>query len=583
MKYKKFTIHRYKGIRNPITIDFAKNSLIPIIGVNECGKTTILEALLSFDSFNDNNYGNRHLNHIQNLYEVKSERIIISAEIEYIPKELNKDLLNFLHLVMDFDEDEIDPDELIEKNKLKEYLLPEIDLLKKRNTIEIYRCLNNKKYSFTKEKEPSIYENQLCKEIVRMCPYMLYFDDFQDDFNGIIKYKNEQDDNDEDFEDVTKNLWYKIVDNLFEKTNSNFSLRNLIKSGDQRNNIISDVKQHLNSIINEGWINFNLEKGDPPIVNIIPLTNNRLKFEIIEKIKLENGETRDRHFGIKERSKGFFWFFNFIMKLYFNPQKRYKRDKDTIYLLDEPGSYLHSTAQKNLLDQLKNISKDNKVIFTTHSPFLLDPKKIPLKNIRISSKSDIKGIELYNFSTAPKKLGGKNSPFQIVLHYLEITPIALNFNKDKLVIVEGIYDYYWYEMMKGRRKINFFPSNNADSILFHISYMIADSKNYTVLWDNDVPGRKSYKKAKSIYGDEEAKKWCILPLKQKTNMVLENLITTSDKAMLKSELVNPASFKKLVTLLYYNSKRKSILEKLSDETKTNFNDVFNDIELKLNM
>lgn len=581
MKYSRFNIHRYKGIKSLVTLDLSKNSLIPIIGVNECGKTTILEALLCFDSHNDNNYNKRHLNHIQNLYSNKKEDIIISAVVDYKPRDLESKLKTFLDKEMDFNDEEIDEEEKNEKFLLRDFLTSKLEEIKSNSSIEIYRRLNNKEYSFNKDSKPSNEEIAVCREIVRLCPFMLYFDDFQDDFNGIITYRND-DDREEDEQDVTKLLWYKIVDKLFEEADSNFSLKQLVNSGDLRKNILSDVKNHLNGIINKSWINFSLEKGEPPLIDIIPLTNYRLKFEIIEKIKTKEGVIKERHFGIKERSKGFYWFFNFIMKLHFNPQKRYNKDTDTIYLLDEPGSYLHSTAQKNLLDQLKEISKKSKVVFTTHSPFLLDPKKIPLKNIQISNKSDVKGIQLNNFSTVPKKLGGKNSPFQIVMHYLEITPMSLNFNKDKLVIVEGIFDYYWFEMLKEQRDLNFFPSSNADSILFHISYMIADGKNYSVVWDNDIPGNRAFEKAKQVYGDEESEKWCLLPLNGKNKIKVENLIDPVDKAMISDELGKTNSSKKMVALLYHSTKQKSILKKISSITRQNFNKVFDLIERKMN-
>ena len=581
MKYSQFNIYAYKGIKSLVAIDLSTNSLIPIIGVNECGKTTILEALLCFDSHNDNNYNQRHIEHIQNLYSNKSEKIVISAVIEYKTKELASQILSFLDKEMDFEEAEIEEDQKLEKFELRDYVNSKLQELKSKSSIEIYRTLNTKEYSFNKDATPSKEEDILCSEIVRLCPFMLYFDDFQDDFNGIVKYRNDESNEEEEQDDVTKNLWYKTVNKLFEEADSEFSLSKLISSGDLTRNIISDVKNHLNGIINKSWINFSLEKGEPPIIDIVPLSNYRLRFEIIEKIKAEDGTVKERHFGIKERSKGFYWFFNFIMKLHFNPQKRYRKDTDTIYLLDEPGSYLHSTAQKNLLDQLQTISRTSKVVYTTHSPFLLDPKKIPLKNIKISSKSDLKGIQLDNFSTAPKKLGGKNSPFQILMHYLEITPMSMNFSKDRLVIVEGIFDYYWFEMLKGNRNLNFFPSSNADSTLFHISYMIADGKSYSVIWDNDIPGKRAFNKAKNVYGESESERWSLLKLKGKSKVVVEDLISTKDKEMISEELGKSSSSKKMVTLLYYSKKRKSILGKISEETKNNFNEMYNLIELKM--
>ena len=50
MKYLKFEIEGFRGISNKITIDLKNNSLIPLIGINECGKTTILQAIFCFDS-----------------------------------------------------------------------------------------------------------------------------------------------------------------------------------------------------------------------------------------------------------------------------------------------------------------------------------------------------------------------------------------------------------------------------------------------------------------------------------------------------------------------------------------------------
>ncbi|MCR5273671.1 MAG: ATP-binding protein [Lachnospiraceae bacterium] len=41
-----------------------------------------------------------------------------------------------------------------------------------------------------------------------------------------------------------------------------------------------------------------------------------------------------------------------------------------IFLLDEPGLSLHAGAQKDLMDLMFDISKENQVIFNTHSPFM---------------------------------------------------------------------------------------------------------------------------------------------------------------------------------------------------------------------
>jgi len=352
MKYEKITIHKYKGIKKPLIIDFSKSNLIPII---ECGKTTILEGLLAFDRFNDNNYNRRHIEHIQNLYETKKSDILISAMISYNYDKLKTDLLKFVEDESNNDDEDISEEE---KQNFRNYAIPKIAELKNQEKVEIFRLLNDFSYSFSSTKSID-FEDKLCKEIVRISPFMLYFDDFRDDFNGYVKITNT-----EEGEDVTTYLWYKIVNNLFEKTNPEFSISTYLNAGDQQKNILSDVTQYLNSILNKSWSNFSLEKGTPPVVEISKIVGGKLYFEIIEKIKEKgNSFQKSRHFGLKERSKGFYWFFNFIMKLHFNPSKRYSRDKDTIYLLDEPGSYLHSTAQKNLLV----VSQEQKVEYICYT------------------------------------------------------------------------------------------------------------------------------------------------------------------------------------------------------------------------
>src|SRR5262249_13508196 len=108
---------------------------------------------------------------------------------------------------------------------------------------------------------------------------------------------------------------------------------------------------------------------------------NYIKLDIVE-----TDNQGDQHFFfIRDRSKGFYWFFNFVMKLEFNP-KIVADGRNTIYLLDEPGSYLHAFAQRKLCRKLKQLSEKNCVIYCTHSHYLLDPETIPFGSITIADK-----------------------------------------------------------------------------------------------------------------------------------------------------------------------------------------------------
>lgn len=69
------------------------------------------------------------------------------------------------------------------------------------------------------------------------------------------------------------------------------------------------------------------------------------------------------------RSKGFVWFFSFLA--WFSKQKN--RKQPLILLLDEPGLFLHAKAQADLLRYIDvELKPHHQVIYTTHSPFMVD-------------------------------------------------------------------------------------------------------------------------------------------------------------------------------------------------------------------
>jgi predicted ATPase len=71
-----------------------------------------------------------------------------------------------------------------------------------------------------------------------------------------------------------------------------------------------------------------------------------------------------------ERSSGFVWFFSFLV--WFN-QLRQTYGNNLIILLDEPGLTLHARAQADLLRYInEQLRPYYQVIYTTHSPFMID-------------------------------------------------------------------------------------------------------------------------------------------------------------------------------------------------------------------
>jgi AAA ATPase domain len=71
-----------------------------------------------------------------------------------------------------------------------------------------------------------------------------------------------------------------------------------------------------------------------------------------------------------ERSAGFIWFFSFLIKFA-------QVDANTILLLDEPGLTLHGKAQADLLRYFEEkLAPQYQLIYSTHSPFMVDPNRL---------------------------------------------------------------------------------------------------------------------------------------------------------------------------------------------------------------
>lgn len=91
-----------------------------------------------------------------------------------------------------------------------------------------------------------------------------------------------------------------------------------------------------------------------------------------------------RHRGVStpfdQRSRGFIWFFSFLVwfdsvQYQIDPSGK-STTKNLIILLDEPALALHALAQTDFLNYIDNLSKNHQVIYTTHSPFMVHSDRL---------------------------------------------------------------------------------------------------------------------------------------------------------------------------------------------------------------
>lgn len=76
----------------------------------------------------------------------------------------------------------------------------------------------------------------------------------------------------------------------------------------------------------------------------------------------------------KQRSRGVRWFLSFFMELKATAMDKSRQNK--LLLIDEPGVSLHARAQEDVLKVFDDIKEHMQIIYSTHSPHLIDVNKL---------------------------------------------------------------------------------------------------------------------------------------------------------------------------------------------------------------
>jgi hypothetical protein len=564
MRFTAFTIKNYRAITGPLVIDLTKKTLLPIIGINESGKTTILHALFAFDLFNDSLNDGRHLEDTSNLYRTSSPPATIEADIEISVAELRAEL------------------DTLEKSA--DALKTVLGQLKRKRDLptklKIQRNLKTREYSIlTAPFHRKDLESALAVQVISVLPYILFFDDFRDKVEDKILI------------DASKKNspggWLAILEQLFRKTDKDLSLFALPDMEErQRKSVLAKVKRHLNEALTKEWQTFRLDDREALEISVDMYSEtgsgnvltHYLKLDIVERDA--NGD--EHYFFISDRSKGFFWFFNFVMKLEFNPKVVSDDDRNTIYLLDEPGSYLHASAQSKLCHKLSLLSERNRVVYCTHSHYLLNPEVIPLSAIHVADKDGNGNVTLVPIHEHRGNILERRSAFQPVLDALRIKPFLLDLSHNRVIIVEGIFDYYALELFRQNRPIGFLPSMGAESIKFYVSLMIAWQVNFRALWDADQAGRKAKHDAETHFGSNIASEaFHLLPAPEGTDRLMQDLFDGGDLRLFRQELgiALDSSFEKTIAAVFFSPRRGELISRVSSSTRSSFETLFDLLSL----
>lgn len=598
MKYKSFHIEKFKGIES-VDINLLDNRIITLVGLNESGKTTILEAISLFYELIKN--GEASPEKI-NLYRPKgidfTGKIKINGELSFEKEDIVK-IKEYWKNTLNKKKD-LEVPANFSYDFSFEFKLHKYEKISKTCGF-LAKQKGNKKYLHDADKVAwQSLVNYVKQELM---PEILFYEDFIFEIPEKIKYSvgKELSQNEE-----INREWQLVLNDIIKSVNEELSFQEHIvdiwfTDNNTASNRLSKMEGALNSKITNSWKDL-FQKDNKKLnfkeIKIRPETIGTDNINFSFEVKTDE----EKIFPIKERSKGCKWFFSFLLFTEF----RKNRTGNILFLLDEPASNLHTFAQTKILDAIKGLSDKSMVIYSTHSAHLINPEWLSgayvvvndvlsesslCGDINLNDEVKITAKRYYNYVGSGEG-SDKLSYFQPILDALDFQPSQLEMVPD-IVILEGKYDWNGYKyfneiILKNEKIYNFYPGGGKDKLFDIIRLYLSWGRKFVVLLDGD-DGIRSKEKYINEFG--EFVKERIFTLKdiigEKAN--LELLIKEEDKNIIHDKVHGEGSYKNLPA-----NKKKSNLNMainkllwdktevvISEETKEKFKKIISFIESKI--
>ena len=213
---------------------------------------------------------------------------------------------------------------------------------------------------------------------------------------------------------------------------------------------------------------------------------------------------------LESRSTGLQWFLSFFLVFLVESEDAHA---DSILLLDEPGLTLHPLAQEDLSEFFQVLSKNNQIIYTTHSPFMVDANNLDrVKAVFVDEEGYSKASDDLR---AQEKTSDKTKSVYAVDAALGLTTSRTLIAGCQPVVVEGASDQILLSAMKTLlisrslisppKEILFFPAGGVRGVTKLVSVLtgIKDAQPFVIL-DSDKQGKNMAEQLKkSTYNNHE--------------------------------------------------------------------------------
>jgi len=575
--YEKFTVKNFKGIKK-VDVNFAKDDLVLLLGLNESGKTTILKGIEAFDFRNDpdKDTNPQYFTSIRRKSEVDFDgEAIITADIILESKLPTTYIKNYDELVGDVNTSDLEnlKDFINQINTSKRLTISRVFIFSNgQPTYYYYKFESTHSFASTK------LSNFVASEIIKICPPVIYFEDFKDRIPERIFVNKKSDSFDA--------VWYDIIDGLFYNAKPTYTIEKFkqyyqegeVRSDDAKT-VLRKANIELNKIFTNRWKKLS---GVRQIADTVLEYNPEKQY-----FQLKIYDADGTNFSVDERSKGALWYLSFLMKTEFRSKKMRKNSGKPVYLIDEPASNLHSTAQIHMIGNFIRLVKDTSIVYTTHSQYLISLKSV--KNTYIIKRSKNGLVSATKWADYIKDNAPDEKYYQPLANLLNIIPTNFDIPWDKAVITEGPSDMHVLKLMHNiiynePPKFAIYPGTSATKLDTLISLNLGWNSKFKVLLDSDEAGKNAAKKYREDFKIDKQ----VLTL-LKDNSKIEDYFSNKDKIELykiafdekdkagvkKKELASAISLLNEKEGVYRRVKKA-----LSDDTKKAFKELFEALDMK---
>jgi predicted ATP-dependent endonuclease of OLD family len=524
MRYTSFFISNFKGIQE-LKLDLDGNpasKVFVLVGLNESGKTTIMEAL-SFFHENIKDINEKHLT-------LNPSGVIDKHSLIPKNKEDNFTDTTRVSAFFELDDSEIKAlDSVLKENGFYEstiskemnisfdFKFEDSSFMERKASWGLDIVGKDGKKRGIKKLDPSHKAWSPAYEHIRKnIPPIIYYPNFLFEFPDSIYLE-------EKLKEGPEQAFYRrLLQDILDSLGNSLDLKKHII--DRESSSLPSNQQSLNSVLSKMGAqitrtvfspNLGIFGADKIKNKSITVSLNRSdendEETLYVELKLKHGED---NFRIRERSLGFRWIFTFLLFTQFRVCRN-KGNKGLIFLFDEPASNLHQAAQQRLKNALKELTKsDVSVIYSTHSHHLINPHWLEstfiVRNKALEYEDDDfnfnpNNIEVEKYRSFINKYPDQHTYFQPILDVLEYRPSNLEAIAN-VIMVEGKNDFYTLDyfqdfIIKPNRKVALLPGGGASSLDTIIRLYYAWGRKFTILLDSDAEGRNQKKRYEEMFGN----------------------------------------------------------------------------------